>query len=83
LADGVNIRIIQLMLGQVSIQQTQRNLNVTDEELRKELEVSWGRSFGLSQDSESADWSDGLSQICPTGRKEFKESGSSGWARTR
>jgi site-specific recombinase XerD len=45
LADGVNIRIIQLMLGQVSIQQTQRYLNVTDEELRKELEVSWGRQL--------------------------------------
>ena len=35
LADGVDIRIIQLMLGHASIQQTQRYLNVTDEELRK------------------------------------------------
>ena len=43
LADGVDIRIIQLMLGHASIQQTQRYLNVTDEELRKGLEVSWGR----------------------------------------
>ena len=34
LADGVDIRIIQLMLGHASIQQTQRYLNVTDEELR-------------------------------------------------
>ena len=33
LADGVDIRIIQLMLGHASIQQTQRYLNVTDEEL--------------------------------------------------
>ncbi len=41
LADGVDIRIIQLMLGHASIQQTQRYLNVTDEELRKGLEVSW------------------------------------------
>jgi integrase len=43
LADGVDIRIIQLMLGHASVQQTQRNLNVTDEELRKGLEVSWKR----------------------------------------
>jgi integrase len=33
LADGIDIRIIQLMLGHASIQQTQRYLNVTDEEL--------------------------------------------------
>jgi integrase len=41
LADGVDIRIIQLMLGHASIQQTQRYLNVTDEEMRRGLEVSW------------------------------------------
>ena len=29
------------MLGHASIQQTQRYLNVTDEELRRGLEVSW------------------------------------------
>ena len=40
---GVDIRIIQLMLGHASVQQTQRYLNVTDEELRKGLEVSWKR----------------------------------------
>ena len=45
LADGVDIRIIQLMLGHASIQQTQRYLNVTDEELRKGLEVNWGRQL--------------------------------------
>jgi integrase len=45
LADGVDIRIIQLMLGHAGIQQTQRYLNVTDEELRKGLEVSWGRQL--------------------------------------
>jgi len=43
LSDGVDIRIIQLMLGHASVQQTQRYLNVTDEELRKGLEVSWNR----------------------------------------
>jgi site-specific recombinase XerD len=51
LADGVDIRIIQLMLGHASVQQTQRYLNVTDEELRKGLEVSWknqGRPLRLA-----------------------------------
>ena len=47
LADGVDIRIIQLMLGHSSVQQTQRYLNVTDEELRKGLEVSWNRGRAL------------------------------------
>lgn len=43
--------IIQLMLGHASIQQTPRYLNVTDEELRKGLEVSWnnqGRPLRLA-----------------------------------
>ncbi|MGI8672519.1 MAG: hypothetical protein ACR2LU_07905 [Luteitalea sp.] len=31
------------MLGHASIQQTQRYLNVTDEELRRGLEVSWSQ----------------------------------------
>jgi integrase/transposase len=51
LADSVDIRIIQLMLGHASIQQTQRYLNVTDEELRRGLEVSWnnkGRPLRLA-----------------------------------
>ena len=43
LADGVDTRIIQLMLGHATVQQTPRYLNVTDEELRKGLEVSWKR----------------------------------------
>jgi len=54
LADGVDIRIIQLMLGHASIQQTQRYLNVTDEELPKGLEVSWinqGRPLRLASQS--------------------------------
>ena len=45
LADGVDTRMIQLMLGHAGIQQTHRYLNVTDEELRKGLEVSWGRQL--------------------------------------
>jgi hypothetical protein len=40
----VDIRIIQLMLGHASLQQTQRYLNVTDEELRKGFEVSSKRA---------------------------------------
>ena len=51
LADGVDIRIIQLMLGHSSIMQTQRYLNITDEELRRGLEVSWnnkGRPLRLA-----------------------------------
>ena len=50
-ADGVDIRIIQLMLGHASIMQTQRCLNITDEELRRGLEVSWnnkGRPLRLA-----------------------------------
>jgi integrase len=47
LADGVDIRIIQLMLGHASVQQTQRYLNVTDEELRKGLEISWQRNRAI------------------------------------
>lgn len=54
LSDGVDIRIIQLMLGHASVQQTQRYLNVTDEELRRGLEVSWknqGRPLRLASGS--------------------------------
>jgi integrase len=56
LADGVDIRIIQLMLGHASILQTQRYLNVTDEELRRGLEVSWnnkGRPLRLASGARS------------------------------
>jgi len=35
LSDGVDIRTIQLMLGHADIKQTQRYLNITDEELRR------------------------------------------------
>ncbi len=43
LADGVDIRTIQLMLGQSDIKTTQRYLNITDEELRKALTGVWER----------------------------------------
>jgi hypothetical protein len=55
LADGVDIRIIQLMLGHASVHQTQRYLNVTDEELRKGLEVSWKRGRALRLVARSQD----------------------------
>ena len=43
LADGVDIRIIQLMLGHSDIKTTQRYLNITDEELRRTLTGVWER----------------------------------------
>jgi integrase len=43
LADGVDIRIIQLILGHSDIKTTQRYLNITDEELRKALTGVWER----------------------------------------
>jgi hypothetical protein len=35
------------MLGHASVQQTRRYLNVTDDELRRGLEVSWKRARAL------------------------------------
>ena len=52
LADGVDIRIIQLMLGHSDIQTTQRSLNITHEELRKVLTGS-GNAAGSSRQSTS------------------------------
>ncbi len=43
LADGVDIRIIQLMLSHASVKQTQRYLNITDEELRRAMTGVWER----------------------------------------
>ncbi|MBL8142957.1 MAG: tyrosine-type recombinase/integrase [Acidobacteria bacterium] len=43
LADGVDIRTIQLMLGHADIKQTQRYLNITDEELRRAMTGVWER----------------------------------------
>jgi len=41
LSDGVDIRTIQLMLGHADIKQTQRYLNITDEELGKAMTGVW------------------------------------------
>ena len=43
LVDGVDIRIIQLMLGHSDIKTTQRYLNITDKEMRKALMGVWER----------------------------------------
>jgi site-specific recombinase XerD len=43
LADGVDVRIVQLMLGHSDIKQTQRYLNITDEALRKAMTGVWER----------------------------------------
>lgn len=43
LADGVDIRVVQLVLGHSDIKTTQRYLNITDEELRKALTGVWER----------------------------------------
>jgi len=80
LADGVDIRIIQLMLGHSSLQQTQRYLNVTDEELRKGLEVSWRRGRALRL---VAGGQDGVTEchtaVTPTSEKWRARQGSNLW----
>jgi integrase len=43
LAEHVDIRTIQLMLGHADIKQTQRYLNMTDEEVRKAMTGVWER----------------------------------------
>jgi integrase len=43
LADGVDIRVVQLILGHSDIKTTQRYLNITDQELRKALTGVWER----------------------------------------
>src|SRR5262245_61379844 len=87
LADGVDIRIIQLMLGHASIQQTQRYLNITDEELRRglgELEQqrptasTRGRSVRCSTTAKKNDRPNALSHICHTGRSRSSKFGCGG-----
>lgn len=49
LADGVDIRVVQLILGHSYIKTTQRYLNITDEELRKALTGVWERRRLLNE----------------------------------
>lgn len=43
LADGSDLSVIQLMLGHSTLQQTQRYLNITDEELRRGVQQVFER----------------------------------------
>ena len=76
----MDIRIIQLMLGHANLQQTQRYLNVTDEELRKGLEVSWKRGRALRL---VAGGQDGATEchtaVTPTSEKWRARQGSNLW----
>ena len=54
LADGVDIRTIQLMLGHADIKQTQRYLNITDEELRRAMTGVWERRRQLRLSASSS-----------------------------
>lgn len=53
LADGVDIRVIQLMLGHSDIKTTQRYLNITDEEMRRALNGVWERRRQLRLEATS------------------------------
>lgn len=53
LADGVDIRVIQLMLGHSDIKTTQRYLNITDEEMRRALNGVWKRRRQLRLETTS------------------------------
>jgi len=52
--DGVDIRTIQLMLGHADIKQTQRYLNITDEELRRSMTGVWERPRQLTAVGQSS-----------------------------
>src|SRR4051812_25525878 len=54
------------MLGHASIQQTQRYLNVTDEELRKRIGGELGPAASGCLTTVKIQSADDLSQICPT-----------------
>ena len=63
------------MLGHASVQQTQRYLNVTDEELRKGLEVSWQRNRAIrlvSERSNSSNSPHDCPQIVTTGVEKWR-----------
>ena len=53
-AGSVDIRTIQLMLGHADIKETQRYLNITDEELRKAMTGVWERRRQLRVSHERA-----------------------------
>ena len=53
LADRVDIRVVQLILGHSDIKTTQRYLNITDEELRRALTGVWERRRQLKAVSEA------------------------------
>jgi integrase len=63
LAEGVDIRIIQLMLGHSDIKTTQRYLNITDEELRRALTGVWERRRQLHSIAPSPRAGDSLKVI--------------------
>ena len=48
------IRAIQLMLGHSDIKQTQRYLNITNEELRKSMTGAWERRRQLRRQQDEA-----------------------------
>jgi site-specific recombinase XerD len=54
LADGVDIGVVQLILGHSDIKTTPRYLNITDEELRKTLTGVWEHQRQLKADSGQA-----------------------------
>ncbi len=60
------------MLGHASVQQTQRYLNVTDEELRRGLEVSWRRARALRLVQKRANVPHDCPQSVTTGPEKWR-----------
>jgi integrase len=54
LAERVDLRAIQLMLRHADLKQTQRYLNVTDEELRRVMAAVWERRRGSEEGGRTA-----------------------------
>jgi hypothetical protein len=65
LADGVDIRAIQLILGHSDVKQTQRFLNVTDQELRKTL--SWRHESAMPAGAHGASSNSGRNSFSTNG----------------